>query len=87
MCSLYCIPTARLLDNRPISEIMAQASIVSRRQKRGSDSTETDSQERGGVYMSAVEQEAVNYFDPSTGLTSVCVRKGFEDWMARYHVL
>ena len=69
---LYGIPTARLRDNSPYSEIQAQASVRSLGQKGTSDGLDTDS--NGFVYAGNFEQNAVDSFNPATGLASVFVR-------------
>jgi len=69
---LYSIPTARLRDNSPASELLAQASIVSHGVIGISDGLETDS--NGLVYTGNFEQNAINIFDPVSGMTKVFVR-------------
>lgn len=75
---LHSIPTARLRDNSPHSEIQAQASIRSLGQKGTSDGLETDS--NGFVYAGHFEQNAIDIIDPVTGLTSIFVRDPRIGW-------
>ncbi|KAK3174457.1 hypothetical protein OEA41_001703 [Lepraria neglecta] len=80
---LYSIPTARLRDNRPTSELMAQGAISSHGQVGTSDGLETDS--NGLIYTGNFGQNAINIFDPATGIVSVFVRDpriGWTDSMA-----
>lgn len=75
---LYSIPTARLRDNSLASEIQAQASINSRGVKGTTDGLESDS--NGLVYIGNFEQNAINTFNPATGLFSVFVRDPRLQW-------
>ena len=69
---LYSVPTARLRDDSPTSELLAQASIVSHGVIGISDGLETDS--NGLVYTGNFEQNAINIFDAASGMTKVFVR-------------
>ncbi|MCJ1262521.1 hypothetical protein MMC22_002391 [Lobaria immixta] len=75
---LHSIPTARLRDNSLASEIRAQAAISSRGNKGTSDGIESDS--NGLVYLGNFEQNAINTFNPETGLFSVFVRDPRLSW-------
>ena len=75
---LYSVPTAILRDNSPISELLAQASIASHGVIGISDGLETDS--NGLVYTGNFEQNAINIFDPASGMTRVFVRDPRIGW-------
>lgn len=75
---LYSIPTERLRDNGPTSEIKAQAAVVTRGQKGLADGFETDS--NGLVYHGNMEVNAVNYFSPENGTDQVFLRDPRINW-------
>ena len=75
---LYSVPTALLRDNSPTAELLAQASIVSHAVIGISDGLETDS--NGLVYTGNFEQNAINIFDPASGMTRVFVRDPRIGW-------
>lgn len=80
---LYSIPTARLLDNGPTSELLAQGAINNHGQVGTSDGLETDS--NGLIYTGNFGQNAINIFDPATAMVSVFARDpriGWTDSMA-----
>lgn len=80
---MYSVQTAILRDNSPTSELLAQASIVSHGVIGISDGLETDS--NGLVYTGNFEQNAINIFDPASGMPRVFVRDpriGWTDAMA-----
>lgn len=75
---MYSIPTERLLDNGPTSEIKAQAAVVTRSQKGLADGFETDS--NGLIYHGNMEVNAVNYFSPENGTDQVFLRDPRINW-------
>ena len=74
----YSVPTTILRDDSPTAELLAQASIVSHAVIGISDSLDTDSNER--VYTGDFEQNAINIFDPASGMTRVFVRDPRIGW-------
>lgn len=76
---LYSVPTARLRDRSPSSELLAQSAVVNRGQRGVSDGFETDS--NGMVYMGNMEQEAVVMYDPANGTISTFVRDPRINWV------
>jgi sugar lactone lactonase YvrE len=75
---MYSIPTERLRDHGPSSEIKAQAAVVTRSQKGLADGFETDS--NGLVYHGNMEVNAVNYFSPENGTDQVFLRDPRINW-------
>lgn len=75
---MYSIPTARLRENGPLSDIQAQAAVVSRTQKGLSDGFETDT--NGFVYHGNLEINAIAFFNPSNGTDQVLVRDPRIKW-------
>ena len=82
--TLYSIPTSRLRDRGPASEILAQQSVVSHGQKGISDGLETDS--NGRIYIGDIEGNAVNLFHPENGTVSVYVRDPRIGWPDTFSV-
>lgn len=76
---LFSVPTARLRDRSSQSEMLAQASVVSRGQRGVSDGFETDS--RGRVYMGNMEQNEVGFYEPATGMMDVLARDPRINWV------
>lgn len=76
--TLYSIPTERLRDRSPTSEILAQASVVSRGQKGISDGLETDS--NGLIYAGNFEDNAINVYNPGNGTVQVFARDPTIAW-------
>ncbi|KAL8840719.1 MAG: hypothetical protein Q9170_001237 [Blastenia crenularia] len=76
--TLYSIPTERLRDRSLTSELMAQASVVSRGEKGISDGLETDS--NGLIYTGNFEDNAVNVFNPANGTVQVFARDPTIAW-------
>lgn len=66
---LYSIPTARLRDNGPTSEVLAQSSIQSWGETGVTDGMETDT--NGFIYHGNMEQNAVSFFNPKNGTDSL----------------
>lgn len=81
---LYSIPTERLRDNGPTSEIKAQAAVVTRSQKGLADGFETDS--NGLVYHGNMEVNAVNTFNPENGTDQVFLRDPRINWADTFSV-
>lgn len=76
---LYSIPTAKLRDNGPFSEVLAQSSVVTRGEKGVSDGFETDT--NGFIYHGNVEQNAVSFFNPANGTDTLFVRDPRINWV------
>ncbi|CAD0083128.1 unnamed protein product [Aureobasidium vineae] len=76
---LYSVPTARLRDDGPFSEALAQASVVSRGQKGVSDGYETDT--NGYIYHGNAEQNAISFYNPANGTDSLFVRDARINWV------
>lgn len=76
---LYSIPTARLRDHGPFSEVLAQASVVSRGQKGVSDGYETDT--NGYIYHGNAEQNAISFYNPVNGTDSLFLRDPRINWV------
>ncbi|KAK7442838.1 major royal jelly protein [Colletotrichum acutatum] len=75
---LYSIPTERLRDNSPTSEIQAQAAVVTESQRGLSDGFETDT--NGFIYHGNFEQNAINFFNPENGTDQVFLRDPRINW-------
>ncbi|EXF81967.1 major royal jelly protein [Colletotrichum fioriniae PJ7] len=75
---LYSIPTERLRDNGPTSEIRAQAAVVTESQRGISDGFETDT--NGFIYHGNFEQNAINFFNPENGTDQVFLRDPRINW-------
>ncbi|KAI4152995.1 MAG: hypothetical protein L6R39_001689 [Caloplaca ligustica] len=76
--TLYSIPTERLRDRSLTSEILAQASVMSRGEKGISDGLETDS--NGLIYAGNFEDNAVNVYNPANGTVQVFARDPTIQW-------
>ena len=76
---LYSVPTERLRDKSEVSEVLAQAAVVSRGQKGVSDGYETDSNNL--IYFGNMEQNAVSYYNPANGTTGIFVRDPRVNWV------
>ncbi|KAI4123525.1 MAG: hypothetical protein LQ338_005225 [Usnochroma carphineum] len=76
--TLYSIPTGRLRDRSLTSEIMAEASVVSRGQKGMSDGLDTDS--NGLLYAGNFEDNAVNIYNPANSTVQVFTRDPTIAW-------
>ncbi|TDZ18077.1 hypothetical protein Cob_v009082 [Colletotrichum orbiculare MAFF 240422] len=81
---LYSIPTERLRDNGPTSEIKAQAAVVTESQKGLSDGFETDT--NGFIYHGNFEANAVNVFNPANGTDRVFLRDPRINWADTFSV-
>ncbi|KAL8709975.1 MAG: hypothetical protein Q9220_005426 [cf. Caloplaca sp. 1 TL-2023] len=82
--TLYSIPTERLRDRSLTSEIMAQASVVSRGEKGISDGLETDS--NGLIYTGNFEDNAINVFNPANGTVQIFARDPRIGWTDSFAV-
>lgn len=76
---LFSIPTARLRDRGPSSELLATGSVSRLGQKGVSDGLESDS--NGLVYGGSVEQNAIVTFNPANGTVSTYVRSPQLGWI------
>lgn len=76
---LYSIPTKRLRDRSPNSEILAQQSIVNHAQTGVTDGMETDT--NNFIYHGNMEQNAVSIFNPANGTDQVFVRDPRINWV------
>lgn len=75
---LYSVPTVRLRDTSALSEIMAQASVISHGEKGVSDGLETDT--NGFIYLGIAEQNAIGIFSPANGTVNTFVRDPRLSW-------
>lgn len=82
--TLYSIPTERLRDRSLTSEILAEASVVSRGEKGVSDGLETDS--NGLIYAGSFEDNAVNVYNPANGTVQVFARDPTIAWTDAFAV-
>ncbi|KAI4242143.1 MAG: hypothetical protein L6R40_004186 [Gallowayella cf. fulva] len=82
--TLYSIPTERLRDRSLTSEIMAEASVVSRGEKGISDGLETDS--NGLIYTGNFEDNAINVFNPANGTVQIFSRDPRLGWTDTFAV-
>ncbi|KAL8927348.1 MAG: hypothetical protein Q9172_001427 [Xanthocarpia lactea] len=82
--TLYSIPTERLRDRSLTSEILAEASVVSRGEKGVSDGMETDS--NGLIYAGNIENNAINIYNPANGTVQVFARDPRLGWTDTFAV-
>ena len=75
---LYAVPTDRLRDRSPNSEVLARASQVYLTGKGLTDGMETDS--NNNIYMGNIETNSISMYTPSTGLLSTFVRDPRLSW-------
>jgi sugar lactone lactonase YvrE len=75
---LYSVPTARLRDNGPYSELLANGDVQRLGDKGLSDGLETDS--NGNIYAGNMEDNSIVIFHPDTGTVSVFVRDPRFSW-------
>ncbi|KAK5138009.1 hypothetical protein LTR08_005806 [Meristemomyces frigidus] len=76
---LYSIPTARLRDNTPNSELLAQGSINNHGQTGITDGMETDTNDF--IYHGNLEQNAISFFNPANGSDTLFVRDPRINWV------
>ncbi|KAI8945089.1 major royal jelly protein-domain-containing protein [Xylaria longipes] len=76
---MYSVPTARLRDRSPTSELLAQQSVVNHGQKGASDGFETDSNNL--IYVGNNELNSINIFNPANGTTYPFVRDPRINWV------
>ncbi|KAJ8128893.1 hypothetical protein O1611_g4740 [Lasiodiplodia mahajangana] len=76
---MYSVPTARLRDRSPKSELLAQQSVVNHGQKGASDGFETDSNNM--IYVGNNELNSINIFNPANGTVSPFVRDPRINWV------
>jgi sugar lactone lactonase YvrE len=75
---LYSVPTARLLDQSPYAELLAEGSVQYHGEKGLSDGLESDS--NGLVYAGDIEANSIVTFDPKTGVVSQYTRDPRYSW-------
>jgi sugar lactone lactonase YvrE len=75
---LYSIPTARLRDNGPYSELLASGAVQYLGQKGLSDGLETDS--NGNIYAGNMEDNSIAIFHNTTGTIETFVRDPRFSW-------
>lgn len=76
---MYSIATARLRDRSAMSEVLAQAAVMSRSQKGVADGFETDTNDF--IYHGNMEQEAISFFNPANGTDQIFVRDPRLNWV------
>ncbi|KAF2738097.1 major royal jelly protein [Polyplosphaeria fusca] len=76
---LYSVPTARLRDRSPTSELQAQTEIRNHNQKGVSDGFETDT--NGYIYVGNMEQGAISIYNPGNASTTIFVRDPRINWV------
>jgi sugar lactone lactonase YvrE len=76
---LFSIPTERLRDRSPTSEVLAQSAINNHGQSGVSDGMETDT--NGFIYHGNMEQNAVSIFNPANGTVNTFVRDPRLNWV------
>lgn len=76
---LFSVPTARLLDRSPSSELLAQGAVQNHGQRGVSDGFETDT--NGFIYAGNMEQNQLNFFNPANGTISTVVRDPRISWI------
>ncbi|KAI3325251.1 major royal jelly protein-domain-containing protein [Xylariaceae sp. AK1471] len=76
---MYSVPTVRLRDRSPASELLAQQSVVNHGQKGASDGFETDSNNL--IYVGNNELNSINIFNPANGTTYPFVRDPRINWV------
>ncbi|KAI1161603.1 major royal jelly protein-domain-containing protein [Nemania serpens] len=76
---MYSVPTVRLRDRSPTSELLAQQSVVNLGQKGASDGFETDSNNL--IYVGNNELNSINIFNPANGTTYPFVRDPRINWV------
>lgn len=75
---LYSVPTVRLRDRSPSSELKANGAVNYLGQKGLSDGLETDSNDN--IYCGDIEDNSIAIFKPETGLVEVFVRDPRFSW-------
>lgn len=76
---LYSIPTARLRDTSITSEIRAQGAINTLGETGVTDGMETDT--NGFIYHGNMEQNAVSFYNPANGTSTLFVRDPRLNWI------
>ncbi|KAI0465603.1 major royal jelly protein-domain-containing protein [Xylaria cf. heliscus] len=76
---MYSVPTSRLRDRSPSSELLLQQSVVNHGQKGASDGFETDS--NNFIYVGNNELNSINIFNPANGTTYPFVRDPRINWV------
>jgi len=75
---LYAVPTARLRDQGPASELLAEASVMNLGQKGHADGLESDS--NGLVYAGSIETNSIVIFNPANASVSTYARDPRIGW-------
>ncbi len=75
---LYSVPTARLRDNGPYSEILARASVQDLGEKGFSDGLESDT--NNNIYCGDMEANQINIYHPDTGIVTQFTRDPRFSW-------
>ncbi|KAF7195131.1 hypothetical protein HII31_03599 [Pseudocercospora fuligena] len=81
---LYSIPTSRLRDRSPTSELLAQASINNLGETGFTDGMETDT--NGYIYHGNLEVNASGFYNPANGTDSIFVRDERINWVDTFSV-
>jgi len=76
---LYSVPTLRLRDTGPNSELLARAAVGERGQRGVSDGFETDT--NGFVYAGNMEQNEIGFYNPQNSSMTVFVRDPRLSWV------
>ena len=76
--TFHSVPTARLRDNGPYSEILAQQSLQYLGLKGLSDGLESDS--NNNIYCGNMEDNSIQIFHPSTGTFTTFIRDPQFSW-------
>lgn len=82
--NLYSIPTERLRDRSPISELRAEAAVSNHGQKGQSDGLETDS--NGFIYAGNFEDNSIEIFNPANETISIFARDPRLQWTDTFAV-
>jgi sugar lactone lactonase YvrE len=76
---LYSVPTIRLRDRSPSSEMLAQATVNNRGNRGMSDGFETDT--NGYLYMGNMEQNEIGFYNPKNASMTMFVRDPRISWV------
>lgn len=76
---LYSVPTERLRDRSPSSELLAQAAVNNRGNRGVGDGFETDT--NGFLYMGNMEQNEIGFYNPKNASMTMFVRDPRISWV------
>jgi sugar lactone lactonase YvrE len=76
---LFSVPTERLRDRSPSSELLAQAAVNNRGNRGVSDGFETDT--NGYLYMGNMEQNEIGFYNPKNASMTMFVRDPRISWV------